>query len=176
VRFQGLAYRAHNPYWSFDPLSGDGAKMHGGRFNPRGIPALYLASSPTLALAEYHQGFPHRPQPATLCAYEVDCADIIDLTDLDEQSRLQIGQDDLACPWEMLLALKQTPPTWELVERLMKAGTAGIIVLSYARNAPDLGKNLVLWQWSELPPYQVLLIDDHGRLPMNQDSWKQPPG
>lgn len=148
MHFQGLAYRAHNPYWSFDPLSGEGAKLHGGRFNPQGMPALYLALSPTVALAEYNQGFPHRPQPITLCAYEVDCADIIDLDDVAELSRLQTSHAVLACPWELLLVLRQTPPTWELAERLIKGGTAGIIVPSYARNAPDQGQNLVLWHWN----------------------------
>jgi RES domain-containing protein len=176
VRFQGLAYRAHNPFWSFDPLSGEGAKTHGGRFNPQGRPALYLALSPTLALVEYNQGFPHRPQPVTLCAYEVDCADILDLTEAHERDRLKITLETLANPWEMHLALKQTPPTWQLAERLIQAGDAGIIVPSYARNAPEQGKNLVLWQWSNLPPHQILLIDDDNRLPKNQDSWKSSPG
>jgi len=175
VHFQALAYRAHDPYWSFDPLSGAGAKVHGGRFTPQGIPALYLALSPTVAIAEYNQGFPHRPQPVTLCAYDVDCADIINLTEAHEQAQLKITDEVLANPWEMHLALKQTPPSWQLVERLITVGAAGIIVPSYARNAPDLGKNLVLWQWSDSPPHQVLLIDDHNRLPKNQDSWKPPP-
>jgi RES domain-containing protein len=150
--------------------------LHGGRFNPQGIPALYLALSPTVALAEYNQGFPHRPQPLTLCAYQVDCANIIDLIEEHERSRLQTSHEVLACPWEMLLALKQTPPSWKLADRLIKEGAAGIIVPSYARNAPNLGKNLVLWQWSDTPPHQVMLIDDHNRLPHNQDSWKPPPG
>ena len=172
MHFQGLAYRAHNPYWSFDPLSGDGAKRHGGRFNPQGMPALYLALSPTVALAEYNQGFPHRPQPVTLCAYEVDCADIIDLTDAAELSRLQTSNEVLSNPWEMHLAMKQMPPTWELTTQLINAGAAGIIVPSYARNAPENGKNLVLWRWSDIFPHQVLLIDDYERLPKNQDSWE----
>jgi RES domain-containing protein len=172
VQFKGLAYRAHNPFWSFDPLSGDGAKVHGGRFNPKGIPALYLALSPTLALAEYNQGFPHRPQPVTLCTYEVDCTDIIDLTKHNVRARVKTTLEELSSAWEMILTLKQTPLTWQLAERLIKSGAAGIIVPSYARNAPDNSKNLVLWQWSDTPPHQVLLIDDNNRLPKNQDSWK----
>lgn len=35
-----------------DPLSMEGARLFGGRFNPEGSPALYLASTPTLAVAE----------------------------------------------------------------------------------------------------------------------------
>ena len=170
--FKGLAYRAHNPFWSFEPLSGDGAKVHGGRFTPKGIPALYLALSPTLALAEYNQGFPHRPQPLTLCTYEVDCKDIIDLTKQSVRAQIKITLEALSCAWEMLLAQKQTPPTWQLAERLIESGTAGIIVPSYAHNAPENSKNLVLWQWSDTLPHQVLLIDDDNRLPKNQDSWK----
>ena len=40
MNFQGLAYRAHDPRWSFKPLSGDGAAVQGGRFNPKGSAAL----------------------------------------------------------------------------------------------------------------------------------------
>ena len=45
MRFQGDCYRAHNPMWSFSPLSGAGAAIHGGRFNSKGMPALYLSLS-----------------------------------------------------------------------------------------------------------------------------------
>ena len=43
MRFQGLCYRGHDPRWAFSPTSGEGAALHGGRFNPVGMPALYLA-------------------------------------------------------------------------------------------------------------------------------------
>ena len=36
MRFEGLAYRAHNPRWSWAPTSGEGARLHGGRFNAKG--------------------------------------------------------------------------------------------------------------------------------------------
>jgi hypothetical protein len=60
------------------------------------------------------------------------------------------------CTW-------QTPPTWELAGRLIKGGTAGIIVPSYARNTPDMGKNLVLWQRSDIPPHQTLLTPQEAK-------------
>jgi RES domain-containing protein len=66
VRFAGLAYRAHDPRWSFRPLSGEGAAVHGGRFNPRGTPALYLALDPMTAIKEASQGFAHKLEPCVL--------------------------------------------------------------------------------------------------------------
>ena len=52
MRFQGLVYRAHNPEWSWTPLSGEGARRPGGRFNHRGVPALYTSISPLTAILE----------------------------------------------------------------------------------------------------------------------------
>ena len=72
MRFQGATYRAHNPRWSFKPLSGGGAAVHGGRFNPKSVAALYLALDPITAIKEsgstlgkwIARGSP-RPPPAT---------------------------------------------------------------------------------------------------------------
>lgn len=170
--FKGLAYRGHNPYWSFSPTSGDGARLHGGRFNPKGAAALYLSMTAPTALAEYNQGFPHRPQPSTLCAYELECEDLLDLLDGEQRKIAGISLSEMACAWELMIATKQTPPTWEMAERLIGSGVAGIIVPSYAKNAPSDGRNIVLWDWHNYPPHQVKLIDDDNLLPKNQDSWK----
>ncbi|WP_438382504.1 RES domain-containing protein [Asaia sp. BMEF1] len=43
MRFSGRVFRAHNPCWSFTPLSGDGAAHRGGRFNPVGTHAFYTS-------------------------------------------------------------------------------------------------------------------------------------
>lgn len=43
-------YRCSNPH--FPPLSTGGSQKIGGRFNPPGLPTLYLASSPEVALRE----------------------------------------------------------------------------------------------------------------------------
>jgi len=172
VLFNGLAYRAHNPYWSFSPISGDGAKTRGGRFNPKGISTLYLSLTAPTALAEYNQGFPHRPQPLTLCAYELNCENILNLMNEKQRKKTGITLSEMACAWELLVAKKQTPPTWELAKRLIDSGVAGIIVPSYAKNAPEDGLNIILWDWHDFPPHQVKLIDDDKRLPKNQKSWK----
>jgi RES domain-containing protein len=136
------------------------------------VPALYLSLTAPTTLAEYNQGFSHRPQPVTLCAYGIDCDDLLDLSDTDQRKVADITQSELECAWELMLVLKQQPPTWLMAERLMSSGYAGIVVPSYAKNAPAGGCNIVFWDWADHPPHQVKLIDDFGYLPKNQDSWK----
>ena len=50
MRYQGKLFRALNPLYARDPLSGHGAELHGGRFNPKGMPALYASLSVVTAL------------------------------------------------------------------------------------------------------------------------------
>ncbi|MGH9126465.1 MAG: RES domain-containing protein, partial [Acidimicrobiales bacterium] len=53
-RFQGTGWRQQAP--AFDPRSGEGAQLHGGRFNPpRSFPVLYLCTTRPCALAELHR-------------------------------------------------------------------------------------------------------------------------
>ena len=83
MRFRGLVYRAHNPQWSWTPLSGEGARRHGGRFNRRGIPALYTSLSPLTAIREA-QPLGRPMQPLTLYACEVDVEPVVDALDEDQ--------------------------------------------------------------------------------------------
>lgn len=163
-RFQGLAFRAHDPRWAWDPESGEGARLHGGRFNPRGTPALYLSLTFQGAWAEAQQGFPFRTQPLTLCTYEVDCERIVDMRDDAVRKAAKISVADLSCPWEEILDRRATPPTHAWATRLVKAGVAGILVPSFAPGAPNKATNLVAWRWSRDLPHQIRCIDDEGRL------------
>ena len=80
MRFRRLFYRAHNPRWSWSPLSGDGARRHGGRFNRRGLPALNASLSSLTAIREA-QSLGRPMQRLVLCAYDVDAAPIFDALD-----------------------------------------------------------------------------------------------
>ena len=170
-RFSGIVYRAHHPKWAFTPLSGEGAKRHGGRFNRPGATALYFSLDPTTAWIEAQQGFPFKPQPMTFVAYHVDCKDIIDLTDTEIQQAFGYSAADLACAWEDLATKKKAPPTWLLAEQLQKLGIAGIVTRSFAHGCTEQNRNLILWDWSDIPPHAIQVIDDFGRLPKSLTSW-----
>lgn len=172
MRFEGRANRGHDPQWAFAPLSGDGAAVYGGRFNPKGVAALYLALSPTGAINEVCQGLAARIAPMTLVEYEVDCTDIQDLTNTSARAALGIGEADMACSWgEDALILGKTPASWVIATRLIAGGSAGIIVPSYAPEAASDHRNLVLWKWGSRRPHRVRAYDPTGKLPANQLSW-----
>lgn len=172
MRLVGEVYRAHHPRWAYRPTSGHGAALHGGRFNPRGVEALYASRRLETAWLEAQQGFPFKAQPMTICAYEVDCEDVVDLTDGRERRRWRIGDADLSCPWEDLAARGQTPPSWTLANRMIAEGRAGILVPSFAPGAGPGDVNAVFWRWSDAPPHQVRVVDDTGRLPRDDASWR----
>ena len=93
-RFVGLLYRALNPVYARDPLSGRGAEMYGGRFNPKGTPALYASLSPVTALREANQA--GALQPTTLVAYQVDVRPVFDARDAEALARFGVTREDLA--------------------------------------------------------------------------------
>ncbi|MYE00780.1 MAG: RES domain-containing protein [Alphaproteobacteria bacterium] len=163
MRFQGLVYRAHNPQWSWTPLSGEGARRHGGRFNRRGVPALYTSLAPLTAIREAEPlGRPM--QPLTLCAYEVDAGPVFDATDERERRSLGVRESDLLCPrWEAEMLAGALPASQALADRLIAAGHVGMLVRSFAVGAAVSDLNLVMWTWGEGRPARVVLIDD-GRL------------
>ncbi len=172
MTLKGVVYRAHNPRWAFDPTSGAGAARHGGRFNPIGMPALYTSLRMETAWREAQQGFAFKAQPLTVCAYQVDCAEVADLTDNATRAALAIDPTDLACPWEDIASKGQTPPTWDLARRLSVSGVAAVIVPSLAPGAIAADRNVVFWHWSDVPPCQVVVIDDEARLPKDDRSWR----
>ena len=171
MKFQGLAYRAHDPRSPFKPLSGDGAAVHGGRFNPKGTPALYVALDPMTAVKEAAQGFARKFEPCVLCTYEVDCEDVVDVRGEKQRSAAGVGEEEMACPWFADAAAGAKPASWRLARRLIADGAAGILAPSFVRGATPGDVNLVLWDWSGRLPHKVAVFDPGGRLPKNQLSW-----
>jgi len=171
-RFQDVAYRGHDPQWAWDPASGQGAASRGGRFNPKGVPALYLSLAPETVFKEQGAGLSRRFDPLTVCAYEIDVRDIVDLATPEARTAADVAWDELDCPWLLDVAAGRRPASWALHGRLAAAGAAGILVPSFAVGARPDERNLVLWTWSAALPHAVRVIDTAHRLPKNRLSWE----
>jgi RES domain-containing protein len=171
LRFKAEAFRAHDPNWSWKPLSGAGAALKGRRFNWPGLETLYLSLSYATVFREVSAGFAHRLTPYVLCSYDVDCEDIADLLTDAERASLGVALADLACAWGDALIAGRKPESWGVVRRLLADGFAGMLVPSFANGAADDDQNLVLWRWGPDLPHKVTVFDPGGKLPKNQLSW-----
>ena len=153
-------------------MSGDGAAIRGARFNPKGVPALYLGLSIMTAVKEANQGFAHRIDPCVLCSYEIDCEDIADLTTDEGRREHSVELVEMACAWATALANGERPGSWAVYDRLKARNAAGIAVPSFAPGAEADDLNLVLWQWGPDLRHKVTVVDPSGRLPKDQLSWR----
>ncbi len=163
TRFQGVAYRAHKPRRSWLPLSGEGARRNGGRFNRIGVPTLYLSLSPLTAIREALPA--GRFQPITLCAYEIDAEPIFDAVNPQAREALAVTDPELSARgWRRRMLSGVIPASQALADRLVAAGFVGMRVRSFAAAAEPDDLNLVFWRWSDRGLSRVVVIDDEGRL------------
>lgn len=164
MRVQGVVYRAHDPRWAWSPMSGEGARRHGGRFNKPGVPTHYTSFSVSGAVREVSP-MGRRMQPLVLCAYDVDVAPVFDALDSTAKDSRGIVDADLDCPtWRLDLLAGRTPASHAVADRLASDGFAGVRVRSYAEGAGERDVNLVLWRWGDSLPHRLALIDDDRRL------------
>ncbi|HZA40872.1 MAG TPA: RES family NAD+ phosphorylase [Actinomycetota bacterium] len=98
--FRGDGFRQQAP--KYDPLSGEGARRRGGRFNPpRSFPVLYLCTTRACTVAEFlragnrHAIGPEGLLPRQLFRYEVGLDRIVDLTDASMLEQLGLAVPDL---------------------------------------------------------------------------------
>ncbi len=161
MRLQAVVYRALNPVWVRDPLSGEGARRHGGRFNPKGMAALYCTLDPVTAVREVSQiGQPL--QPTILVSFHADIEPVFDGTDAAALAGQGMTPADLAADdWRAHMAAGREAPTQALARSLIALGHAGMLAPSFARLAPPQARNLVLWRWTSRT---MRLIDDDARL------------
>jgi RES domain-containing protein len=162
-RFTGFLYRALNPVYARDPLSGRGAQLYGGRFNPKGTPALYASLSPMTALREANQV--GTLQPTTLVPYDADVRPVFDARDTGSLAGFDMSPRDLASvAWRDEMMTRGESETQKFARRLIGAGYAALLVPSFARGASSTDLNLVLWRWGDAAPTRLVLIDDEKRL------------
>lgn len=163
MQFSGLLYRALNPLYAASPLSGDGAKRFGGRFNKKGTAALYTALSPETALRESHQA--GHLQPTVLVSYQARVRPVFDARDESELKKYGLTKQRLAAnDWRMQMTQQKMSDSQRFAEQLIKAGFHGMLCVSYAAGATHTDNNLVLWQWNCDDKNQLSVIDDENRL------------
>jgi RES domain-containing protein len=70
----------------FQDLDGEGAKLHGGRWNSEGIPVVYLSTTLALAAMEYLVHVDVRTAPSDLIAIELDAPDDLSREEVDPKT------------------------------------------------------------------------------------------
>ena len=163
MHYRGPLYRAINPVHAADPLSGEGARRFGGRFNARGAAALHTSLSPHTALRESSQV--GALQPTVLVGYEADLESVFDATSSEALEARDVCLDLLAAPtWRDEMAGGRLSRTQSFAADLVRDGFAGLLIRSFARGAAPTDLNLVLFRWGDGAPTRLVLVDDEGRL------------
>lgn len=96
MMYRGPLYRALNPIYAREPLSGRGAALYSGHFNPKGAPALYTSLSVLTALREANQI--GTLQPTTLVSYEAEIERLFDTRDRAALEAFGISDETLSDP------------------------------------------------------------------------------
>lgn len=163
LTYSGKLYRAINPIFAREPMSGRGAERYGGRFNPKGVPALYTSTSVQTALRESNQV--GDLQPTTLVCYRAEIEMVFNAADTAALTAAGLDEASLADPtWRDQMLTTGEARTQRLARDLIAAGYNGLLVRSFAKGAGPGDKNLVLWRWSASGPSRLELIDDEDRL------------
>jgi RES domain-containing protein len=161
--YRGPLFRALNPIYAREPLSGRGAELYGGRFNPKGVPALYSSLTALTALREANQA--GSLQPTTLVSYDAEIDGVFDTR--DEAALAAEGMDAASLAddtWRDQMKATGEARTQAFARGLIAKGYRAMFVRSFAPGATKDDLNLVLWQWGDSPPSRLTLIDDENRL------------
>lgn len=159
----GKLYRALNPIYAREPLSGKGAELYGGRFNSKGTPALYCSLTILTAVREANQI--GNLQPTTLVSYEAEIENVFD--GRDEAALRAEGMDEAGLvdsTWRDQMKTSGEARTQSFARTLIAKGYSALLVRSFAPSASESDLNLALWQWGPSAPARLVLIDDEGRL------------
>ena len=162
MRYQGLLYRCINPVYAAAPLSGDGAKRYGGRFNAKGVAALYTSLSIETAIREANQA--GSLQPTTMVSYTANLRPVFDATVAANLTPYGMTPAVLAADdWRDQMRTKGISDTQGFAAALVRDGYVGMLVPSFAAGVREGDLNMVLWAWQR-PGAEIILVDDEGRL------------
>ena len=169
LRLSTTVYRSATPEYAKegDLLTGEGSRLHGSRWNPSGVAAIYASLSPETAMEESlaHYRFYSIPirtaMPRMFVAIKVQLTSVLDLTVGVNRRRLQIAESRLLqSDWRSEMALgKEALP--QLVGRAAKeAGFEAILVRSAADKK---GINLIVFP-DNLHKTNTLVVLNAGKL------------
>lgn len=165
--FNSVAYRVHQPKWSFVPTSGAGAGTYGGRANRPGVNALYLSLELETALSEYRQLDALLP-PGLMVSYNVSVDAIVDFRGGYTSDWDPIWQD-FYCDWRNIYFNQGIePPSWIIGDQVLDAGGKGILFNSTITG----GANLVIYTDALTGLDSITAYDPNNALPKNQQSWE----
>lgn len=159
-------FRAYVPRWAHAPLSGAGASLFGGRWNPVGAPTIYAALELSTAWSEYNQGLTQHP--ALLALLRLSNAAIADLTDEAVLERFGVSHDIHEEEWRALVDRGEEPTAYAVRRAILAAGYDGVIYPSFMSRG---GRCMALWAWNETGPAKLEVIDPERRLPLSPASW-----
>ncbi len=146
LTFTGLLYRHTSP--GFNPLSTEGARLLGGRWNPIGVRALYLGDSAECAYAEFRlmvQGQGGQPEdfPRLLHTVAVRELRVVDLTSEVVLRRLDLGDSDFE-PGVHAACQRVAAAVYALGYQGLLAPSAAGIDLIVVAAYPDLAEHSAL--------------------------------
>ncbi|MEP9386196.1 RES family NAD+ phosphorylase [Mesorhizobium sp. KR9-304] len=161
--YRGPLCRALNPIFAREPLSGRGAELYGGRFNPNRVPALYTSLTVMTALREANQA--GSLQPTTLVSYEAEIENVFD--GRDEAALKAEGMDAASladASWRDQVKVVGEAKTQVFAHRLAQRGFNALLLRSFATGTTGDDLNLVLWRWGDAAPSRLVLIDGENRV------------
>jgi len=161
--YSGSLFRALHPYHAAEPLSGEGARRYGGRFNRQGRAALYLTRDFDTLRYEIARGGAF--QPSVIVEFDAQVTGLADATDPAVLAPHGLAPPDLADPgWRLRMHRNEPVPTQALADALIELGHPGMTVRSFAKGARAGSANIVLWTWGVGTQARLTLVDDDGRL------------
>ena len=151
-------YRCVETAFAQDFISGRGAQLHGGRWNPRGaFPAVYLSDSPETALAEYlartrRMRLPEaRALPMVMAAAETRVSSALDLDTPPVAALLQPFLVSEKAHWRAIQDRREAI-SQAIGRALHRLGVGALLAASQARPAGRTHRPVPGHVWEPRPP------------------------
>lgn len=151
VVFGAAVYRSSTPEYATedDLLTGEGSRLRGGRWNPKGITVVYTSLTPETAMAETlaHYRYSHvaieDAMPRTFVAIEVALSSVLDFRDGKLRQQLRVSEKQmLEVDWRREVYAGREPITQRLGRAAHTVGLEGLVVPSAADPG---GHNLLIF-------------------------------